>query len=359
MTSKTRDPLVSRWRVAAQALVDDLAAARAESDRLHGVVEAVQALADSWDADGVAAKASAEARRGLSDERDLRIHAGKMRLRAAELRAVLAPVSSSGEDNPEHDPGTRPNHRPGSFLDKRDRRGVGVSRPADPITATTGATPLGNISSSGEAESGEADLARAQAKFDSLRAELDVRKARDAVTPHCPTCGSDGEPLQSSKDDSFCPDGFHTSAPVPSGGQADGEGARLTDAEWREFQRLPEEGYSHRGWVDAAIARRLAARPVLSREALRERLDGHWPIRDEHGVGCGCGWEGDGCGRGLWRDHLVDVLTAGGEQACSSCGGSMDSPGCCTSPETKVSHPQGFHTVSGGRAAGSSQDGGQ
>ncbi|MGP4995537.1 hypothetical protein [Glutamicibacter ardleyensis] len=34
---------------------------------------------------------------------------------------------------------------------------------------------------------------------------------------------------------------------------------KLTDAEWREFQMIPVQGYSHRAWVDALIAERVAA----------------------------------------------------------------------------------------------------
>lgn len=33
----------------------------------------------------------------------------------------------------------------------------------------------------------------------------------------------------------------------------------LTDAEWREFQSIPEQGYSHRHWVNHKIAQRLEA----------------------------------------------------------------------------------------------------
>lgn len=41
---------------------------------------------------------------------------------------------------------------------------------------------------------------------------------------------------------------------------AAGHGAEpLTDAEWREFQAIPEQGYSHRTWVDRQIAKRVAA----------------------------------------------------------------------------------------------------
>lgn len=32
----------------------------------------------------------------------------------------------------------------------------------------------------------------------------------------------------------------------------------LTDAEWREFQSIPDQGYSHRAWIDARIAERVA-----------------------------------------------------------------------------------------------------
>lgn len=41
---------------------------------------------------------------------------------------------------------------------------------------------------------------------------------------------------------------------------AAGHGAEpLTDAEWREFQNIPEQGYSRRTWVDKQIAKRVAA----------------------------------------------------------------------------------------------------
>lgn len=32
----------------------------------------------------------------------------------------------------------------------------------------------------------------------------------------------------------------------------------LTDSEWRAFQSIPEQGYSHRAWVDARIRERVA-----------------------------------------------------------------------------------------------------
>lgn len=34
------------------------------------------------------------------------------------------------------------------------------------------------------------------------------------------------------------------------------DGLELTDSEWREFQRIPEQGYSHRAWVDHKIRER-------------------------------------------------------------------------------------------------------
>ena len=42
--------------------------------------------------------------------------------------------------------------------------------------------------------------------------------------------------------------------------------APLTDAEWREFQSIPEQGYSHRAWVDQKIAERLSAARAARRD---------------------------------------------------------------------------------------------
>lgn len=33
----------------------------------------------------------------------------------------------------------------------------------------------------------------------------------------------------------------------------------LTSSEWREFQNIPDQGYSHRGWVDWKITQRVHA----------------------------------------------------------------------------------------------------
>lgn len=45
----------------------------------------------------------------------------------------------------------------------------------------------------------------------------------------------------------------------------------LTDDEWREFQSIPDQGYSHRGWVDQKIAAHVAA-VVVEQAAEVERL---------------------------------------------------------------------------------------
>lgn len=43
------------------------------------------------------------------------------------------------------------------------------------------------------------------------------------------------------------------------------EAQKLTDAEWQEFQAIPDQGYSHRAWVDARIAERVAvAQPEVN-----------------------------------------------------------------------------------------------
>ena len=68
----------------------------------------------------------------------------------------------------------------------------------------------------------------------------------------------------------------------------------LTDAEWREFQSIPDQGYSHRAWVDSKIKARLDAekpQPVaVDRESLGEIL----ALVDDHD-GCHARvreWEG-------------------------------------------------------------------
>ena len=36
------------------------------------------------------------------------------------------------------------------------------------------------------------------------------------------------------------------------------EKAQITDAEWRAFQSIPDQGYSHRAWLDNLIRERMA-----------------------------------------------------------------------------------------------------
>ena len=46
---------------------------------------------------------------------------------------------------------------------------------------------------------------------------------------------------------------------------------------------------------------------------------------------------------------LASNLTIGTPlRVCSTCHQPMDSPGCCTSPESKAAYPHGFHTIDGG-----------
>lgn len=58
----------------------------------------------------------------------------------------------------------------------------------------------------------------------------------------------------------------------------------LTDAEWREFQSIPEQGYSHRHWVDYKIQGRVDAHAATmpDREAVLVAVS--LVARD------GCGW---------------------------------------------------------------------
>jgi hypothetical protein len=51
----------------------------------------------------------------------------------------------------------------------------------------------------------------------------------------------------------------------------------LTDAEWKEFQAIPDQGYSHRAWVDGKIAEReSAARAQALDDAWRKWQAGAW-----------------------------------------------------------------------------------
>lgn len=46
---------------------------------------------------------------------------------------------------------------------------------------------------------------------------------------------------------------------------------KLTNKQWREFQAIPEQGYSHRAWVDARITEAVsAARTEALKDALPE-----------------------------------------------------------------------------------------
>lgn len=44
----------------------------------------------------------------------------------------------------------------------------------------------------------------------------------------------------------------------------------FTDAEWREYQAMPEQGYSHRGKLEFFVNRWLSAHPAEAIEAARE-----------------------------------------------------------------------------------------
>lgn len=44
----------------------------------------------------------------------------------------------------------------------------------------------------------------------------------------------------------------------------------LTDAEWRAFQSIPDQGYSHRAWLDNLVRERMAQAWNESAEATVE-----------------------------------------------------------------------------------------
>lgn len=58
----------------------------------------------------------------------------------------------------------------------------------------------------------------------------------------------------------------------------------LTNAEWQEFQAIPDQGYSHRAWVDARLAERVAtAQPVVNSVEELDALPTGTVVRDGDG----------------------------------------------------------------------------
>ena len=66
---------------------------------------------------------------------------------------------------------------------------------------------------------------------------------------------------------------------------------RLTDAEWREFQSIPDQGYSHRGWIDHRIQQRLdalAERVASAEGLLRRAITAHRDLHQVYGNTSAC-----------------------------------------------------------------------
>jgi len=49
---------------------------------------------------------------------------------------------------------------------------------------------------------------------------------------------------------------------------------KFTDAEWRKYQRLPDQGFSHRRWLEAVVNSRTPARTVPTREQIEIAVGG-------------------------------------------------------------------------------------
>lgn len=56
---------------------------------------------------------------------------------------------------------------------------------------------------------------------------------------------------------------------------------KITDDEWREFQSIPEEGHSHRAWVDERIRERVES--VIGESTVVEEWGMKWPDGEYHG----------------------------------------------------------------------------
>lgn len=121
-----------------------------------------------------------------------------------------------------------------------------------------------------------------------------------------------------------------TPAPVPSEGQADGEGARLSADEIESLDLRFEAGGIEALFpeVERILTARLAARPVLSREALADELRAMRPSTDANRLGLSTKHRENEIGRIAYRRAINDVLDrldilAGGEQydpGCKVCG---------------------------------------
>lgn len=161
---------------------------------------------------------------------------------------------------------------------------------------------LAPVSSSGEAEGGERRMV-----------------AADGITPGgmpvCSVCG---------RWSCDCP------APVPSEGQVDGEGARLSADEIESLDLRFEAGGIEALFpeVERILTARLAARPVLSREALADELRAMRPSTDANRLGLSTKHRENEIGRVAYRRAINDVLDrldilAGGEPydpGCKVCG---------------------------------------
>ena len=93
----------------------------------------------------------------------------------------------------------------------------------------------------------------------------------------------------------------------------------LTDEEWREFQAIPDQGYSHRGWVDARIKQRLATSPAdpgfevwqrLARAAFQVDSTHHFHKGPDGRPVCACGFVGSARQRTQTEHITAAVLEA-------------------------------------------------
>ncbi len=79
---------------------------------------------------------------------------------------------------------------------------------------------------------------------------------------------------------------------------------KITDAEWREFQSIPDQGYSHRGYLDRVYSAKMEPVAAVIREVLTEADLPYCPL----GGGKTCLTLRPEGGHRCWRCRVEEAL---------------------------------------------------